>query len=84
MCLCLFLFLIFCLSLFKTTGICFESTKMGIFYWEKIRKNYFAPSEKYSSYAPAYNMMIFENRAYLNEDVTVLVFAIVRVVAPAS
>ena len=49
----------FCFSLFKTTEICFGSTKMGIFYQdkavhvrEKIRKNYFVPSEKYSSYAP--------------------------------
>ena len=46
-------------SLLKTSEICFGSTKMGIFYWEKafhigkkIRKNDFAPSEKYSSYAP--------------------------------
>ena len=44
---------------FQTTEICFGSTKMGIFYREKafhagkkIRKNDFAPSEKYSSYAP--------------------------------
>ena len=49
----------FCYSLFKTTEICCGSTKIGIFYWEKvfhagkkIRKNDFAPSEKYSSYAP--------------------------------
>ena len=42
----------FCCSLFKTTEICFGSTKMGIFYREKafharlkIRKNDFAPSE---------------------------------------
>ena len=48
------------LSLFKTTEICFGSTKMGIFYQEKpfhagkkIRKNDFAPSEKYACYAPA-------------------------------
>ena len=41
------------------TEICFGSTKMGIFYWEKafhsgkkIRKNDFAPSEKYACYAP--------------------------------
>ena len=49
------LFFFFCLSLFKTTKICFGSTKMEIFYWEKsflagkkIRKNDFAPSEKFS------------------------------------
>ena len=48
----------FCFALFKTTKICFGSTKMGIFYREKafhvtkkIWKNDFAPSEKYSSYA---------------------------------
>ena len=46
----------------KTTEICFGSTKMGIFYQEKafyagkkIRKNDFAPSEKYACYAPATN-----------------------------
>ena len=51
-------FFFFFFSLFKTTEICFGSTKMGIFYQEKvfharkkIRKNDFAPSEKYSSYA---------------------------------
>ena len=39
--------------------ICFESTKMEIFYWEKalhtrekIRKNDFAPSEKITCYTP--------------------------------
>ena len=54
----LFFFFFFLLSLLKTTEICFGSTKMGIFYWEKafhagkkIRKNYFAPSEKYACYA---------------------------------
>ena len=52
-------FFFFCFSLLKTTEICFGSTKIGIFYREKafhigkkIRKNYFAPSEKYASYAP--------------------------------
>ena len=52
-------FFFFLLSLLKTTKICFGSTKMGIFYWEKtfhagkkIRKNDFAPSEKYACYAP--------------------------------
>ena len=46
-------------SLFKTTKICFGSTRMEIFYWEKsiscwekIRKNDFALSEKFSCYAP--------------------------------
>ena len=45
--------------LFKTTEICFGSTKIGIFYPEKafhagkkIRKNDFAPSKKYSSCTP--------------------------------
>ena len=48
-----------CFSLLKTTKIGFESTKMGISYGEKafhggkkIRKNDFAPSEKYACYAP--------------------------------
>ena len=51
--------LCFCFSLLKTTKICFGSTKMRIFYrektfqsGEKIRKNDFAPSEKYACYAP--------------------------------
>ena len=30
-----FFFFFFCLSFFKTTEICFGSTKMRIFYWEK-------------------------------------------------
>ena len=49
-----------CFSLFKTTKICFGSTEMDIFCrekafhnWKKIRKNYFAPSEKFACYAPA-------------------------------
>ena len=53
------LFFFFCFSLLKTTEICFGFTKIGIFYREKafhvgkkIRKNYFAPSEKYACYAP--------------------------------
>ena len=53
------LFCVFCFSLLKTMEICFGSTKMGIFYREKafhvgkkIRKNDFAPSEKYACYAP--------------------------------
>ena len=48
-----------CFSLFKTTKISFGSTKMEIFYQEKsisrrekIRKNDFAPSEKFSCYTP--------------------------------
>ena len=50
-------FFFFFFSLFKTTKICFGSTKVGIFYWEKAfhagknQENDFAPSEKYSSYA---------------------------------
>ena len=67
---CLFVFFFcfcffFCFSLFKTTEICFGSTKAGIFYWEKafhtwkkIRKNDFAPSEKCSSYAPGAQVLI--------------------------
>ena len=54
-----FVLVFFCFSLLKPIGICFGSTKMEIFYWEKafharkkIRRNDFAPSEKYSSYAP--------------------------------
>ena len=42
-----------------TTKICFESTKMGIFYWEKKhfmpgknQEKWLCPSEKYSFYAP--------------------------------
>ena len=53
----------FCFSLLKTTKICFGSTKMAIFYREKafhagkkIRKNDFAPSEKYACYAPVGEM----------------------------
>ena len=49
----------FGLSLFKSTKICFGSTKMEIFYREKafhaakkIRKNDFASSEKFSCCAP--------------------------------
>ena len=41
------------------TKICFGSTKMEIFYWEKafhagkkFKKNDFAPSENFSCYAP--------------------------------
>ena len=55
---CCFVFVWF--SLFKTTEICFGSTKMGIFYREKAfnarknQENDFSPSEKYSSYAPAF------------------------------
>ena len=54
-----FVLFCFCFSLLKTTKICFGSTKMLIFYREKsfnagkkIRKNDFAPSEKYACYAP--------------------------------
>ena len=55
-----FFFFFFCFSLFKTTKICFGSTKMEIFYQEKafhagkkIGKNDFAPSEKFSCYTPS-------------------------------
>ena len=54
-----FFYFFFGFSLLKMTEICFGSTKMGIFYWEKafharkkIRKNDFAPSAKYACYAP--------------------------------
>ena len=54
-----FFFFFFCFSLLKMTKICFGCNKMGIFYQEKtfhtgkkIRKNDFAPSEKYACYAP--------------------------------
>ena len=60
----IFFFFFFCFSLFKKTEICFGSTKMGIFYREKafhagkkIKKNDFAPSEKYSCYAPACHIL---------------------------
>ena len=60
---CLFIF--FCFSLFNTTKICFESAKMEIFYrekafhgGEKIRENDFAPSKKFSCYAPDYNTLL--------------------------
>ena len=53
----LYCFVFFCFSRFKTTQICFGSTKMEIFYREKafhagkkIRKNDFPPSEKFSCY----------------------------------
>ena len=55
-------FFFFCFSFFKMTEICFGFTKMEIFYWEKafyawkkIRKNDFAPSEKFSCYASGWN-----------------------------
>ena len=38
-----FFFFFFCFSLFKTTEICFGSTKMGIFYREK---NFISRREK--------------------------------------
>ena len=51
------------LFFFTTTEICLGSTKMGIFYQEKVfhigkkmRKNDFAPSEKYSSNAHDQNI----------------------------
>ena len=51
----------FCFSLFKTTNICSGSTKVEIFFMEKsfharkkIRKNDFAPLEKFSCYAPGH------------------------------
>ena len=51
-------FFFFAFSLLKTTEICFGSIKMRIFYREKafharkkVKKNYFAPSEKYACYA---------------------------------
>ena len=64
-----FFFFFFCFSLLKPTKICFGYTKMGIFYWEKtfhagkkigekIRKNDFAPSEKYACYAPGGTALI--------------------------
>ena len=46
-----FFFFFFLLFTFQTTEICLRSTKVGIFYRE-MRKNDFAPSEKYSSYPP--------------------------------
>ena len=56
-----FFFFFFCFSLLKTTEICFGSTKMGIFYREKVfhagkKKSgkMTAPSEKYACYAPAH------------------------------
>ena len=45
-----FFFLLF--TFLKTTKICFGATKMEIFYREKIWKNVFAPTEKFSCYAP--------------------------------
>ena len=41
-----------CFSFFKTTEICFW------IYREKIRKNNFAPSEKYPSYAPVVHSVL--------------------------
>ena len=61
-----FFFFFFCFSLFKTTVI-FGSTKMGIFYQEKafharkkIRKNDFAPCEKYSLYASVHFFVTYQ------------------------
>ena len=58
-----FFFFFFCFSVLKQTEIYFGSTKIGIFYREeafhagkKIRKNDFAPSEKYACYAPAWKL----------------------------
>ena len=52
-------FFFFLLFTFQTTKICFGSTKMEIFYQEKAfhagkkaGKDDFAPSEKFSCYAP--------------------------------
>ena len=60
-----FFFFFFCFSLLKMTKMCFGSTKMGIFYREKafhagkkIRKNDFAPSEKYACYAPEQILLV--------------------------
>ena len=54
-----FFFFFFFLFTLKMMEISSGSTKIGIFYrekafhvGEKIRKNYFAPSEKYACYAP--------------------------------
>ena len=72
----LFFFFFFCFSLLKTTKIFFGSTKMWIFHREKsfqagkkIRKNDFAPSEKYACYAPGHAMpplYIIWTTPYLN------------------
>ena len=66
-----FFFFFFCFSLLKMTKICFGSTKMGIFYREKafhvgkkIRKDDFAPSEKYACYAPVVHYILFVRWAY--------------------
>ena len=70
-----FFFFSLCFSLLEMMEICFGSTKMGISYREKafhagkkIRKNDFAPSEKYTCYAPAANFvtvsMICSKNAY--------------------
>ena len=54
-----FFFFLFFFSLFKTTEICFGSTKMGVFCWKKAfhtggknQEKWLCPSEKYSSYTP--------------------------------
>ena len=55
-----FFFFFFCFSLFKTTKICFGSTKLEIFYCSTgkkafhTRKNDFALSEKFSCYVHAH------------------------------
>ena len=64
----------FCFSLLKTTEICFESTKMGIFYrekafhaGEKIRKNDVAPSEKNMPVTPLHTVP-FNTEFYGHQD----------------
>ena len=68
-CFCVFVcFFFFVFSLFKTTEICLGATKVWIFYREKafytgkkIRKSDFAPSEKFSSYAPVGGLRFWFN-----------------------
>ena len=70
-----FFFFLFVLlfTFLKTTEICFGSTKMGIFHREtafhagkKIRKNDFAPSEKYACYTPVSSLG--KSRCFINEN----------------
>ena len=76
-------FFFFCFSLFKTTEICFESTKLGIFYREKafqagkkLRRITFLPSLKNIPFMPLdikqyWNVLDLENIPELGNTRTI-------------
>ena len=75
-----FYLFIFWLSLFKTTEICLESTKMDNFTRknhisrrEKIGENYFALSEKHSSYAPVKFPDHFKSETNLHAEIVIAI-----------